>query len=349
MTLRHEGTAMFGTLCGMPGLHADVAALLAAYGIDAPETPMATSGFSGARHSSIVQDRRRYVLKRLRFEDDWLMRLTADVHYREAQFAASPLVDRLPHGVAVPMLGASYDGAGRAILMLDIGESLIPDGQDVQHEAMDVIVRGVADLHAAFWDAPSKAAIAWCDPRDRIGLLVPATGDMLVREGRDFGVARGWRSFGQLVPKETSSLVRRLQRDMTPLLDILETFPATLLHGDLKIANFGLDDTGLWLFDWSSVMWAPVALDLALFLTMSSSALPWELDKVFDRYAAHLERALGAALFAEARWPEQRAALMLCGLLYYGWGKALDAEAVRTPELRWWCDGATEAARTLGL
>jgi Phosphotransferase enzyme family len=333
----------------MPGLHADVPALLAAQGIDAAETPMVTSGFSGARHSSIAQDGRRYVLKRLRFEDDWLMRLTADVHYREAEFAASSLVDLLPAGVAVPMLGASYDGEGRAILMRDISETLFTDGEVVPPMSMDATLRGIADLHAAFWGKPPQHAIACCDPRRRIGLLGPATGEALISERRDFGVARGWRSFDLRVPREISSLLHRLQDDMTPLLEILEAFPAALLHGDLKIANFGLDSSALWLFDWSSVMWAPVAVDLALFLTMSSRALPWTLDEVCDRYSIHLERALGSVRFADARWPAQRAAMMLCGLLYYGWGKALDAEAGRADELRWWCDGAVEAARTLGL
>jgi hypothetical protein len=33
----------------------------------------------------------------------------------------------------------------------------------------------------------------------------------------------------------------------------------------------------------------------------------------------------------------------------YGWGKALDAEAGRPDELRWWCEGAIAGARVLGL
>ena len=43
-------------------------------------------------------------------------------------------------------------------------------------------------------------------------------------------------------------------------------------------------------------------------------------------------------------WDEQFAAARLCGLLMLGWGKAADPE-----ELRWWCDGAIEAAMRLGL
>ena len=86
-----------------------------------------------------------------------------------------------------------------------------------------------------------------------------------------------------------------------------------------------------------------------MFLTMNSSVLPWTLDETLERYAAHLERTLGAERFAAARWWQQRAAIMLCGLVYYGWGKALDAETGRPDELRWWCDGAMAAVEALDL
>ncbi len=334
----------------MSELYPDVASLFAEHGIDAPEQPMPNAGLSGARHTSIVQDGRRYVLKRLRLGDDWLMRLTGDAAYREAQFAVSPLATRLPPRVHVPTLGASHDDDGRAILMDDITPLLLPDARVVPADAMDAILRRFADLHAAFWDDPlADADVAWCAPRHRISLLGPGTGEMLVREGRDFGVARGWRLFETLVPPETADLARGLAADMTPLLAALESLPQTLLHGDLKIANFGWDVDSLSLLDWAMVMRGPVAIDLAMFLTMNSSILPWTLDEALDRYAAHLERALGAERFAAARWWQQNATLMLCGLLYYGWGKALDAESGRPDELRWWCEGAMAAVDALGL
>lgn len=334
----------------MSELYPDVASLLAAYGIVAPEQPMTNPGFSGASHTSIVQGGRRYVLKRLRLGDDWLMRLTGDAAYREAQFAVSPLATRLPAGLRTPTLGASHDDDGRAILMDDITPLLLPDAQVVPAETMDAILRRFADFHAAFWGDPlDDARIAFCAPRHRISLLGPGTGEMLVREGRDFGVAHGWRLFETLAAPETADLARRLAADMTPLLAALESLPRTLLHGDLKIANFGWDGETLSLLDWAMVMRGPAAIDLMLLLTMNSSILPWMLDEALERYAAHLERALGAERFAAARWWQQRATLMLGGLLYYGWGKALDAHAGQPDELRWWCEGAMAAVETLGL
>ncbi len=334
----------------MDALYPDVASLLSAHGVSRAESPIIGGGLSGAQLSRIERGGQRYILKRLRLDGDWLMRLTGDAAYREAQFAISPLVRRLPLGVCTPSLGASFDEEGRAILMRDITDILLPDAQVVPPDDMDAMLRRFADLHAAFWDDPmTDAGVAWCAARHRIALLGPGTGHMLIREGRDFGIAHGWRVFETLAPSAAASLATRLAADMTPLFPVLQSLPQTLLHGDLKIANFGWDGATLSLLDWAMVMHGPVAIDLAMFLTMNSSVLPWTLDETLDRYAAHLERALGAERFAAARWWQQRAAIMLCGLVYYGWGKALDAEAGRPDELRWWCDGALAALDVLEL
>jgi hypothetical protein len=334
----------------MNDLHPDVPSLLAAHRVSGAEAPIVGVGLSGARLSRVESDGRSYILKRLRLQDDWLMRVTGDAAYREAQFAVSPLAKRLPAGVRTPSLGASFDDDGRAILMHDITDILLPDAQVVPADAMDAMLGRFADLHAAFWDDPmADANVAWCAARHRISLLGPGTGEMLIREGRDFGITRGWRAFEQLVPPVVADLERRLARDMTPLLATLQSLPQTLLHGDLKIANFGWDGDVLSLLDWAMVMRGPVAIDLAMFLTMNSSVLPWPLDETLDRYASHLEHALGAERFAAARWWQQRAAIMLSGIVYYGWGKALDAESGRPDELRWWCDGAMAAVEALDL
>jgi hypothetical protein len=103
----------------------------------------------------------------------------------------------------------------------------------------------------------------------------------------------------------------------------------------------------VWLLDWALVTRAPVAVELAWFLAVNSGRLPESLDATLDRYAVHLERALGAHRWPQARWREQRAVVFLSGLLMYGWGKALDAEGGRPDELRWWCEGALEAAKQL--
>jgi Ser/Thr protein kinase RdoA (MazF antagonist) len=144
-------------------------------------------------------------------------------------------------------------------------------------------------------------------------------------------------------------LARGLFADMSPLVQALASLPRTLVHGDLKLANMGVDGDILWLFDWADVSRAPVALEIAWFLAVNSSRLPRSLDATLDHYATQLQRALGDERLAEAQWPAQRGAAMVCGLLMYGWGKALDAETGRPDELRWWCEGALEAQKVLRL
>ncbi len=328
----------------------DVDSLLRASGIDAPETTLVHNGFSGARISTIVQADERYVLKRMRYADDWIMRVTNDVSCREAQFAASPLPERLPHGVSVPTLGAARDGDGHALLMSDVSSALLPDDGIVPDATMGVVLQRLAEMHVAFWEMTrADVAVDWLVPELRSLILSPSTGALLVDEDHDFGMARGWELFEQLAPPDASRLARALFDDPAPLNALLASLPRTLIHGDAKIANMALDAKGtLWLLDWALVTRAPVALEVAWFLAVNSSRLPWPLDDTIARYAGHLERALGRERFERAHWPRQRAAIALTGLLLGGWMKSLDHEAGHPDELAWWCERATTTARRLG-
>src|SRR5581483_4817941 len=104
-------------------------------------------------------------------------------------------------------------------------------------------------------------------------------------------------------------------------------------HGDFKFANVGLDAEAVWLIDWAVSMYAPVAVEIAWFLSVNSSRLPCTLDETIERYRAALAARLGTQRFAQAQWGVQRGVVAIWGLLVYGWGKALDAEAGRADEL----------------
>lgn len=333
------------------GMSADVASLLHAHGIDAAESPfLYGDGYSGARLSSFERDDQRYVLKRMRFQDDWIMRFLQDEQCREAQFAASGFGARLPRFVRAPTLGAARDGDGWAILMRDITPLMLPGDGIVLEETVVTLLRALAGMHAAFWGDPlAGEAFPLRTMRDRVTLLSPDVGAALIDEGRDFGLAEGWQAFDRRAPREAIELAHALFADFTPLLRALDALPATLNHGDAKFGNAGIDGETLWLIDWAGVAVAPVAVEMAWFLGVNSSRLPWTLDETIARYERLLGEALGAERFAAAVWPRQLAALRVCGLMLYGWGKALDAEAGRPDELRWWCEGAIEGARVLGL
>jgi len=335
----------------MAFMYPDVASLLRANGISAAESPLGvTGGFSGSSLTSLEQGGERYILKRMRSAGDWIMRVTSDTSCREAQLAASPLLERLPERVRVPSLGASRDGDGWLLLMRDISPLMLPDDGIVEPRVLQVILRAAAELHARFWDDPLTDARPWLTgTRERLLLLSPATGAALAADGVEFGIVGGWQAFERRTPRDAARLAARLFADITPLLDVLDSLPATLVHGDLKFGNAGIDGDVLWLIDWALAVRAPVAVEIAWFLGVNSSRLPWPLDDTINSYALMLDAVLGAARFESAAWERQRAAIFVCGLLMYGWGKALDAEAGRPDELRWWCEGAIAGARTLGL
>lgn len=330
-------------------MHPNVATLLRAHGVAGDELPLTHDGFSGARITSIQQGDERYILKRLRREDDWIMRATDDVDGREAQFAASPIVARLPASISIPSLGAARDGDGWAVLMRDISAALLPDDLVLTDDELDIVLSRLAEMHAAFWDDPmDDAGVAWCGARERLSILTPAVGSVLVTEGRDFGIERGWQVFDCLAAHRAVRLVRALQDDLSPLLAIIDAMPETLLHGDVKFSNIGLANDTLHLFDWAVVMHGPIALEIGWIPGVNARRVR-DPFAVIDRYGEHLERALGGARLGRAEWAKQCAVAHIALVLLLGWAKALDAEGGRPEELQRWCELAVEGASTLGL
>ncbi|MBI5289065.1 MAG: phosphotransferase [Chloroflexi bacterium] len=328
----------------------DVAALLAEHGITAPEAVIAHNGFSGARISRLEHGGATYFLKRMRFEDDWIMRGLDDRTCREAEFAASSIPGRLPAHVRVPYLGAARDGDGWAVLSRDLSHWVFAQDGVEQAETWGAILGALAEMHAAFLAEPlADAGIGWCPWRERITFLSPSSTESLAREGIDFGAPEGWRAFRRVTEQRVQSVIFGLLADPGPLLRVMAQLPATLVHADAKIANMGLEGGTLWLFDWADVTVAPVGLEIGHLLAVNSSRLPWEHDDTLCRYAAHLERCLGSARFSEIGWPRQVAIAALSGFMVLGWAKAREAEAGAREEFEWWCAEAVRAADLLGL
>ena len=179
----------------MTALAPDLGSLLRAHGLDgASERPLLGGGYTGAGISLIERGEERYALKRSRYAEDWVRRLTGDATCREAEFAVSPLVARLPASVRAATLGAARDADAWALLMRDISELLLPDAP-IASNRLDAIFAAVAAMHAAFWDDPlDGAGVRWCGVSERLSLLSPRAGEILVAEGNDFGIAEGWRT-----------------------------------------------------------------------------------------------------------------------------------------------------------
>ena len=342
--------------------------LLRDHGLDGvPEEPFPNDGWSGA---SMTLLRRgggdRFVLKRDSLATDWIARATGDGPVlREAWFGAAGIA--LPEPLRAPYLGVGRDGDTFGVLMPDLSGVLFDWDAPISSEALDRVLEALAELHAYPWllsgDLPLD--VPWCPLPERISLICRAS---LERPGpaHDAVADRllpGWDAWDRLATPAAREVIAALSDDPEPLLDALRAQPATLIHGDLKLANAGIaGDGSVVLVDWQMVMLAPIAVELGWFLVSNVASLPAPTHEVIERYRSKLSYAISDAE-DDRRWISPLAGLgdegvdlaILVGLLLRGWRKGMDAEAGITlasgvsasDDLAWWCERAVEAADRL--
>jgi hypothetical protein len=314
----------------------------------APEDPFPNDGWSGASLTLLKRGQDRFVLKRDSLTRDWIARSTADGPIlREAWFAAHG--PALPSPIRAPYLGAGLDGDGVGILMPDLGGVLFDWDEPITVSELDGVLGGLAALHAYPWSASGKLDDGlWCPLRERITLICRASLERVgpARDAVGDRILPGWDAFDRRASTTTRELINSLGEDPQPLLDALARLPSTLIHGDLKLANVGIEPDGtIDLVDWQMVMLAPVAVELGWFLVSNVNSLPLPPAEVLDRYW----RVSGSD------GERQNDLAILVGLLLRGWRKGYDAEAGVTlasrvsavDDLAWWCDRAVEAAERI--
>ncbi|MCP4282974.1 MAG: hypothetical protein GY792_00760, partial [Gammaproteobacteria bacterium] len=89
----------------------------------------------------------RYVVKRVSREWDWIMHATGDRYGRTSTLWQHGLLDRLPEEIEHAVVACAVDGNGRAILMRDVTETLLPGGKPLSEEENEVILDAMAALH----------------------------------------------------------------------------------------------------------------------------------------------------------------------------------------------------------
>jgi hypothetical protein len=290
---------------------------------------------SGALFERVVIDGERYVVKHLHVDDDWIQRVTGDLIPRPLLAWQLGVYDRLPecidHATVAVAGGVGRNGWGAALLMWDVADHLVPEGDDPltvdQHlRYMD----HMAALHAAFWGWADDGALM---PRAHRYLYFTETNmdAEMARAAPDAVppiVVQGWKRFS-----EVSSLVepiRALRAAPWPLIDALGALPQTLLHGDWKLGNVGSwPDGRTILIDWATVGQGCVTSELAWYLALNRARLPISKEATVEAYRTALERhGVDTAAWFDAALDLAH----LGALVQFGWEKALgDAD-----ELAWW-------------
>lgn len=300
---------------------------------------------SGSVFERLVIDGRPYFLKSLSPASDWIMRITGDHVHRTHRIWMGGIMQGSPpeidHAVVGMALVGTGDEAVLSILMHDVGEHLVPEGDDLL----------APDVHADFMDGLAALSARWWGWEDDLGLtplahrfrfFAPATiAPELVREdvpGTLRVAEEGWARLPERSPA-LARLAAAVHERAEVVADALRTTPCCFLQGDWKAGNLGHHADGRTiLLDWAYPGSGPVCWDLAWYLALNRARLPESKEAT----AARLRDALEARGVTTDGWWERQLELSLLGMAAcFAWEKALGDD----DELGWWVEAAERGAR----
>lgn len=305
-------------------------------------------GKSGSRFERVVIDGERYFAKSLSYASDWIMRVTGDHDHRPFLIWQAGLMDGAPPEIDHTVVGMALDGEGDeavlTMLMRDVGEWLIPEGDEQvsEHEHL-ALLDGLAALSARYWGwtdpiglTPIEARLRFFAPDN----IAPELADEAAIPGA-LRVARdGWAMLPELAPELAVELAA-IHADPTPLADAMRRTPSTFLHGDWKMGNLGVHpDRRTILIDWAYPGAGPVCWDLAWYLALNRARLPMSKEDTIEVFRG----ALGRRGVDTDGWFDRQLELSLLGMTAtFGWEKAVGDH----DELAWWERHAMGAVRRL--
>lgn len=304
--------------------------------IDAP-------GKSGAVLERVTIGRRTYILKHLDHDRDWSLRAARVPGSPTVALWRRGILDELPDEIVQPIVAVAHDEdrpALAALLMHDVGRWLIPATDDpITAEQNACFLDHLAALHAAFWQTTRNIDVV--APLDRYLELSPRMAAEEAARGEPPLVPRlvgqGWPLLESVAPR-AAAVVVPLVHDPSPLLAALATTPQTLVHGNWKLDNLGIDDGRTILLDWETPGRGAGAADLAWYLAINCRRLPVSKEAAIDLYRAALERR---GIDTSPWWDRQLGLALLGGLVQFGWEKAFGGH---DEELAWWEERAVAGA-----
>ncbi len=291
-----------------------------------------------ARSGSLIErvtlaDGEVVIAKHLDPRDDLVLRATGDDGRLQRMWDAG-LFERMPTVIRHGMLGVEPEGDGWLAVMEDVGPILLADDRVITRAEQRTILGAGAAMHATFeGTAPPLGEIALL-----YRFLSPA---MAAAEHGTSNplpalVGRGWERFADVAPHDIADAIAAIHTDPERFAAAFEGLGTTLVHGDFRFANMGLEPGRLALIDWgSSAVVGPGALDVAWYLIVGATRIKASRDEVLDDFRdaegdRFEPRALGLALIG--------------ALAQLGWNKALDVTEAADPGVRareradfdWW-------------
>lgn len=287
-------------------------------------------GLSGASLESLVlRDGQRLILKKQSPASDFVMRRAHD-EGRVLRMWSEGVLARIPEPIDHAIVAVGREGDEIAVVMRDLTDALVGDRIITREENLRILA-AVARMHEEFWGAEIPYL---CSLRDWVSRFSPLQGDT-DHPLWDL-IARGWDLFADVVPSDVVQAVHEIHRDPEPMARALEAKEKSLVHGDLRLANIGLQPNRVVLLDWGSfTAMAPPAMEFAWYLAISWAQIDADIDDIVADF-----RAISGQRFD----PNALDLGFLLAFAHLGWNKALAATgnpdaATRARELEhidWW-------------
>ena len=290
-------------------------------------------GRTGAKFErGVLADGTSVVMKHIT-PQDWLIAVTGGRSYLYELWQAG-LFDRVPKQIDHTMIAMEEDGDGWICVMRDASDSMLAEGCVLTREQSRRLIAAADSLHAEFWGESVPALPLY----EHYAAMTPKRSAVAARD-LDTPIPalqrRGWEMFGDVAPSDVNEVMHALLDEPAPLVREMEKYPTTLIHGDYRLHNLGLNDDHVVAIDWEVVGQAPPAVEFAWYLIISASRIEASREQVIDDC-----RDIAGDRFDDAAWD------LACigALMWLGWNKAIDIienpdEKIRAQErsdLDWW-------------
>jgi len=301
-------------------------------------------GLSSATFERMVIDGSPYVIKRLSYDTDWVMRAVGDVGVpRVVRMHTSGLLDRLPPCLDTTLVDVAFDpdSGMTELLMRDVSDAFLRDSDPFTEQQHALLLDAMAQLHASTWGMVDEIGLT--PPGQRWTMLSPALVESESTRGPLAGVpsilASMWSRLAKNAPA-TYRVLRSLADDPSPLVAALAGTPQALVHGDWKGGNLGIQNDGrVVLVDWAFPGVDAPCADLGWYLAVNCDRLPESKETTIERYRDALERH---GVDTAPWWERQLALALLGSAVQMGWSKCDQPD-----ELAWWSARVAEGAELL--
>jgi hypothetical protein len=323
------------------------ASLLESFGAVREQAVLDSTGWSGSRlESALLEDGRKLILKRIVPGGDWLASHTGD-EGREGILFSDGAMDRFPAGLDSAIRAAELDDGAWWLAMEDVSDFLFGTAGPITREQSAHTLNAMARVWDEFWGEEVAAA---CSFLDRQLIVGPGVSEP-ERDGVDLlpkQLETTWEAFGDAVEGDVGEAVLGIAREPAAFISEFERCGTTLIHGDLRDEQLGVDGERVIAIDWGLAANAHPAYELGWYMMHCG----WRIEAVHDEIVEDFRAAMGER--DDARALELG---IISGLAQYGWILGNSALIHPDPaerewargELAWWVPRVRRALEATGV